>query len=118
MPIEIASDNNDLYPLYTKIANGEIVDCRSHYRHRITVAEWNSRPDELIDVAAYTYNKEADDYGLDPWRVVDGIDPIIAGDDEGKFDVWFASGRCMEAVSGSYPLYIHEKHVAILKGAK
>jgi hypothetical protein len=117
MPIELANESIDLEH-YRRITSGEIVDCRTHYRHRITVAEWNRRPDELIDTAAYTYDKEADEYGLEPWRVVDGIDEIIAGEHKGKFDIWFASGRCKEGVSGDHPLYIHEKHVTILKGAK
>lgn len=94
------------------------IPCVGHDRIKITVAEWNSRPDELIDTYAYTYNAEADEFGLEPWRVVDGVDAIIAGPDQGKFDIWFASGRSLDGVYADHPLYVSEKQYNTLKGIK
>lgn len=41
------------------------------------------------DAPAYFYNEEAEDMGLDAWRLVEGIDPHTNGQ---GFDVCFASG--------------------------
>lgn len=41
---------------------------------------------------AYWFSAEAESFGMDPWRVVEGVDPYIDGTN--RFDVWFegASG--------------------------
>lgn len=41
------------------------------------------------DVTAYWYNAEAAGFGLDPWRLVEGVDPHTNG---GSFDVCFVNG--------------------------
>ncbi|WP_050570532.1 DUF2761 domain-containing protein [Xanthomonas arboricola] len=42
------------------------------------------------DAPAYWYSREIGAWGLDPWRLVDGVDPHVAG---GSFDVCFANGN-------------------------
>lgn len=77
-------------------------------RVRITVAQFHACG-ALVDneVPAYLHNKENADLGLEPWRVVEGVDPHTQG---GKFDIWLASGRCIEGVDGSYEMFIAKKH--------
>lgn len=41
------------------------------------------------DVTAYWYNAEAAEFGLDPWRLVEGVDPHVNG---AAFDVCFVNG--------------------------
>ncbi|MBV6831312.1 DUF2761 domain-containing protein [Xanthomonas euvesicatoria] len=41
------------------------------------------------DAPAYWYSPKIGEWGLDPWRLVDGVDPHVAG---GSFDVCFANG--------------------------
>lgn len=53
--------------------------CPETGRRVVTVAEWNNRPDELIDEYAYWFNPEAADVGLDPWRLIEGIDAHTNG---------------------------------------
>lgn len=81
------------------------------YRVRTTVAAWDARPDALIDASAYLYSAEAAAMDLDCWRVVDGIDADAGGQ---LFDVWLASGRCLERQLGSAFLYVSEAHAAAL----
>lgn len=62
------------------------------------------------DAAAYTYNEEAVEFGLDPWRVVEGIDPHVGSD---KMDLWFASGS-MKTVGPDALIFVKEQHAAQL----
>jgi len=41
------------------------------------------------DVSAYWLDQEADELGMDPWRLVEGFDHHVTG---GSLDVCFASG--------------------------
>ena len=41
------------------------------------------------DAPAYWYSAQSEEWGLDPWRLVEGVDPHVGG---GSFDVCFASG--------------------------
>ena len=41
------------------------------------------------DAPAYWYNAQAEEWGLDPWRLVEGVDPHTHS---GSFDVCFADG--------------------------
>jgi len=79
-------------------------------RHRVTVAQWDKRPDSLVDEAAYWFAPYAEECGNDPWAVIDGIDAHTTG---GRFDVWFASGQCV-TVEGSKPIYVGDKHIVPL----
>lgn len=79
-------------------------------RMPITVAEWDARPDALVDSSAYWHNADALDYGGDPWRVIEGVDKHAQGD---SYDVWFASGTQRTADAGQV-IYIAAKHHAIM----
>ena len=79
----------------------------------VTVAEWNNRPDDLIDEYAYWFSPEAADVGLDPWRLVEGI---VAHTRDGLYDVDFASGTFRTA-RGDELLYIPAKFYEALKCA-
>lgn len=50
------------------------------------------------DAWAYLLNEEAQEMGLDPWRLVEGID---AHTKDGRFDVCFASGTYKTVESGT-----------------
>jgi hypothetical protein len=41
------------------------------------------------DAPAYWFSQKAEEWGTDPWRLVEGVDPQ---DDGGSFDVVFANG--------------------------
>ena len=41
------------------------------------------------DAPAYWYSAQSEEWGLDPWRLVEGVDPHTSG---GQFDVCFANG--------------------------
>lgn len=43
------------------------------------------------DRVAYFYSADADSFGMDPWHIVDGVDPYVDGS---AFDLWFESGSC------------------------
>ena len=45
------------------------------------------------DAPAYWYSAQSEEWGLDPWRLVEGVDPHVHG---GSFDVCFASGGQVE----------------------
>lgn len=57
--------------------------------------------DDPDSVHSYTYDQEAAECGLDPWRLVDGIDPHKR---EQKADLWFDNGgsRTVELTSILY----------------
>lgn len=63
------------------------------------------------DVYAYWYETEAVAHGMDPWRLVDGIDPDVRG---GTFDVWFANGTA-KSVSARRTVYLTAKDAAQLR---
>ena len=54
------------------------------------------------DAPAYWYSAQSEEWGLDPWRLVEGVDPHTAGGENllleqavvagGQFDVCFANG--------------------------
>lgn len=83
-------------------------------RRLVTVGEWDKRPDSLVDEYAYWYNPTDAEYGLDPWRVVDGIDPPADDAPAGTlYDVWFASGHS-RACTPDHLLYVTATHYAVL----
>ena len=59
---------------------------------------------------AYWFGREADAMGLDPWRLVDGVDPLTAG---GSWDVWFASGKPLRVGPGM-TFFMSEEHAGML----
>ncbi|HEY9269348.1 MULTISPECIES: DUF2761 domain-containing protein [Burkholderiales] len=41
------------------------------------------------DAPAYWYSQKSEEWGLDPWKLVEGVDPHAAG---GSYDICFANG--------------------------
>ena len=60
------------------------------------------------DAAAYWLTPSESD--LDPWALVEGVDPRTDGQ---HFDVWFASGKCMTVAAGA-TLYLSASDAAKL----
>lgn len=87
--------------------------CPHTGRRAVTVAEWNNRPDELIDTWAYWFNPEAHALGLECRKLVEGID---AHTRDGLYDVDFANGTFRTA-RGDELLYIPAKFYEALKCA-
>ncbi len=85
--------------------------CPHTGRRVVTVAQWNARPDELIDEYAYAFNPEAAEMGLDPWRLIEGIGAHTNGR---NFDIDFANGT-FRTVTGEQQIYVSAKHFAKLK---
>lgn len=83
-------------------------------RRLVTVAEWNARPDELVDEYAYWYNPTDAEFGLDPWRLVDGIDPPAEPQPGDLYDVWFASGHSKACTPDAF-LYVSAPHYPLLR---
>lgn len=87
--------------------------CPDTARRVVTVAEWNSRPDELIGEFAYWFNPEAAAVGLYPWRLIEGIDARMNGH---GFDVLFFPAS-FRTVTGEQPIYVRPQHYETLKCA-
>jgi len=85
--------------------------CPATGRRVVTVAQWAARPDALIDEYAYWFMPEADEMGLDPWRLIEGIDKHTRDAD---YDVLFV-GAGFRAVDGGRPIYILQKHWEIMQ---
>ena len=85
--------------------------CPETGRRVVTVAEWNNRPGGLIDESAYWFNPEAADVGLDPWRLIEGIDAHTNGR---EFDVLFPPAS-YRTVTGEQQIYVSAKHFAMMK---
>lgn len=92
------------------MANEYIDPDPSTGRRVVTIAQWDKRPDALIDTCAYWFSKEAYECSMDPWSVVDGVDKHVDG---AGFDVWFASGQ-MKAAAGTQQLYVDARHYILL----
>lgn len=80
--------------------------CPATGRRVVTVAQWDKRPDTLIDTSAYWFSTDAEEMGMDPWSVIDGIDKHTEG---AGFDAWFANGQ-MKVVTGDQRIYVAAKH--------
>lgn len=65
------------------------------------------------DAPAYWYSAKSEEWGLDPWRLVDGVDPHVGG---GSFDVCFASGGT-RTVGPLMTFFVNASHAAQLMGA-
>lgn len=88
--------------------------CPKTGRRLVYVWEWAKRPDALVDEYAYWFSPEADACGLDPWRLVEGVDAHIGAFD--LFDVLFADGT-YRTVEGRAGIYIRAKHYEVLQCA-
>lgn len=66
------------------------------------------------DVTAYWLDENADFFGLDPWRTVEGIDKHLDGS---GFDVWYAGGGSRK-VAGDALIYLRWPDAQRLSMAK
>jgi hypothetical protein len=88
--------------------------CPDTGRRVATVAEWADRPDELIDEYAYWHDPELAEMGLDPWRLIEGVDRRLVG---GAYDVDFVNGG-YRTVPGDQKIYIRAKHFDALNAPR
>ena len=51
--------------------------CPNTGRVAMTVTEVLELQNEIGDVHSFTYDKEAEGFGTDPWRLIDGINPMV-----------------------------------------
>lgn len=65
------------------------------------------------DKGAYLFNETADAYGLDPWRLIEGVDVCINGV---NFDLWGAA-NWTKRVGPNFLIYVSAKDYASLAGA-
>jgi hypothetical protein len=77
--------------------------CRKTNRKAMTVAQVIELQNKG-DVYSYTYDPEASTCGLDPWRLVDSINPFTS---EPKAELWFDNGGHRE-VSTDEILYVQQ----------
>lgn len=63
------------------------------------------------DAPAYWYSRDADEMGLECWRVIDGVDIATNGQ---SFDVWGASGW-FKTVGPNFIIYLSAKDHAKLQ---
>lgn len=66
------------------------------------------------DAPAYWYSAQSEEWGLDPWRLVEGVDPHVGG---GSFDVCFANGGT-RTVGPLMTFFLSAAHAAQLIDAK
>lgn len=68
------------------------------------------------DAPAYWYSAQSEEWGLDPWRVVEGVDPHVHG---GSFDVCFASGgtRTVGPLMTFFVSAAHAQQLAVSRAA-
>lgn len=65
------------------------------------------------NVPAYIFNSEADEFGLDPWSMIDGVDAHVAG---GSWDIWSAFGFGWSTTVGPlFTIYVSAKDAARLQ---
>jgi hypothetical protein len=64
-------------------------------RVALTLAQFAALPP---DTPGYWFSESAEECGMDPWALVDGLDPMVDGS---AFDVWFASGNCITLPANS-----------------
>lgn len=88
--------------------------CPETGRRLACVREWAKRPDALVDEYAYWFNPFAAARGLDPWRLVEGVEAHIGTFD--LFDVLFADGT-YRTVEGRAGVYVKAEHYELLKCA-
>jgi hypothetical protein len=62
------------------------------------------------DAPAYLFKQEAEEWGMDPWRVIEGVDPDNFGE---NFDIWGAADWC-KRVGPAFLIFVAPKHAAAL----
>jgi hypothetical protein len=76
--------------------------CPNTGRVAMTVAEVTELQNEVGDVHSFTYDKEAEGFGTDPWRLIDGINPMV---DKAQSELWFDNGGS-KLVKNNIMLYV------------
>ena len=76
--------------------------CQSTGRVAMTVTEVLELQNEIGDVHSFTYDKEAEGFGTDPGRLIDGINPMV---NEAKAELWFDNGGS-KLVKNNLMLYV------------
>lgn len=83
--------------------------CENTWRLAMTVAAvLELMKDDPDSVHAHTYDTEAADMGLDPWRLIDGINPMTR---EPKAELWFDNGGS-KIVDLSTVVYVQQPKAA------
>lgn len=80
-------------------------------RYGVTVSEWAARPPHLAKAPAYWFHPEAVAADLDPWRLVEDIEPTPQG---GLFEILFANGRYRTAEGTDIIYTSRTNHDALL----
>lgn len=62
------------------------------------------------DAPAYLFNRSSDEMGLEPWSLIDGIDPDKS---MSNFDIWLANGKCRR-VGPTMTVFVSPKHAALI----
>lgn len=77
----------------------------------VTVAEY-AASDLNGDVSAYLYNPNADEYGLDPWRLIEGVDPPNPNHSPRveTFEIWGVADWSRK-VGPRFVIYVLRKHL-------
>lgn len=78
-------------------------------RTAVTVAAWHNRPDALVDEYAYHFSERAEELGMDPWSLIDGVDR----NKNGTFQVYLVNGACLDR-DGSAIIYVKPAHASQL----
>lgn len=64
---------------------------------------------------AYWFSDDAEDFGADPWSVIEGVDPNVNGV---LFDVWLESGKSLDNLPGRTTIFVAAKHLAEIAEAR
>lgn len=66
------------------------------------------------DMTIYAFSTINHEFGIDPWRVIEGIDPWIDGK---KADIWSASGACSTILidDNEWRFFVSKKDLEKLK---
>lgn len=78
--------------------------CPQTQRQCITVETYDKLLWDCGDTWAYQYSPSAEEMGLDPWRLIEGLDKYLI-DRERPWVLCFSSGHEV-AVPGEYTVYV------------
>jgi hypothetical protein len=56
---------------------------------------------------AFQYSQEAEDMGMECWRMIEGIDAHTKG---GKYDLWFVNGSIPRVIDSDYLIFVQKNH--------
>lgn len=62
------------------------------------------------EAPAYLFNAEADSYGLDGWKLIEGVDPHTTGS---SMDIWGA-GDWVRTVGPNFTIFVDAKNAALI----